>query len=116
MRFIDIYNKLGKQTIKALRKDAKVFVNGEEYTITNIKYDSGRPIGFNVKPKTQIWFSKDIKPKVHEWIVVRDADGKEYTDHQWVGHAWYDFCRGSDGSCDGWRTDVDFVEWRYQEE
>jgi len=62
------------------------------------------------------WHDESIKPNVHEWVVVRDADGMEYTDHQWVGHAWYDYCRGMDGTYDGWRTDVDVVSWRYQEE
>lgn len=55
------------------------------------------------------WHDEAIKPQVNKWVVVRDSDGKEYTDHQWVGHAWYDYCRGMDGKCDGWRTDVDVV-------
>lgn len=65
---------------------------------------------------TSEWHDESIKPQVHKWVVVKDSDGKEYTDHQWIGHAWYDYCRGMDGSCDGWRTDVDVISWRYQEE
>ena len=62
------------------------------------------------------WHDEVTKPQVNKWVVVRDSDGKEYTDHQWAGHAWYDYCRGMDGTCFGWRTDVDVVSWRYQEE
>ena len=52
-----------------------------------------------------------IKPEEHKWVVVRDKDGREYTDHQWTGHAWYSF-----SGCDGWKTDIDVDSWRYQEE
>lgn len=65
---------------------------------------------------TSEWYDESIKPQVHKWVVVKDLDGKEYTDHQWIGHAWYDYCRGMDGLCDGWQTDVDVISWRYQEE
>lgn len=67
------------------------------------------------KPKIK-WFSEMIKPEEHRWVVVKDKDGEEYIDHQWVGHAWYHFCINSDGTCDGWRTRVDVVSWRYQDE
>lgn len=55
------------------------------------------------------WFSEMIKPEKHKRVIVRDEDGKEYRNHEWVGHAWYSF-----SGCDGWRTDVDVIEWRYQ--
>lgn len=116
MKLIEIWKRLGKQPLKVTQhKEAIVFIDGEEYIISKIRYDSGKFIGFETRPKTK-WFSEIIKPEEHKWVVVRDEDGKEYTDHQWIGHAWYDYCRGSDGSCDGWRTRVDVVSWRYQEE
>lgn len=62
----------------------------------------------NGKNETQ-WFSEMIKPEEHKRVIVRDENGKEYGNHEWVGHAWYSF-----SGCDGWRTDVDVVSWRYQ--
>ena len=116
MKLIEIYKLLGKQPLRVTQhKDAIVLVNGNEYEITNIKYDSGKFIGFEVKPKYE-WFSAEIKPKEDTWVIVKDKDGREYEDHQWLGHAWYAFVvNGSD--CDGWRTDVEnIVAWRYQYE
>lgn len=57
----------------------------------------------------QEWFSEMIKPEEHKRVIVRDENGKEYRNHEWVGHAWYNF-----SGCDGWQTDVDVIEWRYQ--
>lgn len=47
MKLIKIWSKLGKQTVKTLEnQEAKVFIGDEEYYITGIKYESGKPIGF----------------------------------------------------------------------
>lgn len=62
------------------------------------------------------WFSATTKPEEHKWVIVRDVHNKEYAYHQWTGYTWYSYCRHSDGSYDGWRTLVDVVSWRYQEE
>ena len=62
----------------------------------------------NEKKKAQ-WFSETIKPEEHKRVVVRDENGNEYRDHEWVGYAWYSF-----SGCDGWITDVNVVSWRYQ--
>ena len=111
MKLIEIWKRLGKQPLRITQnKEAIVFINGEEYIISKIRYDSGKFIGFETKPKTR-WFSEMIKPEEHKWVVVRDKDGREYTDHQWIGHAWYSF-----SGCDGWKTDIDVDSWRYQEE
>lgn len=119
MKLIEIWKRLGKQPLRVTQhKDAIVLINGDEYEITNIRYDSGRFVGFEAKPKYE-WFSAEIKPKADTWVIVKDKDGKEYDNHQWVGHAWYRFI--SDGidcnGCtiyDGWRTDVEnIVAWRY---
>lgn len=113
MKLIEIWKRLGKQPLRVTQhKDAIVFINGKEYEITNIKYDSGKFIGFETKPK-QIWFSEKKKPKEDIWVIVKDKNGKEYDNHQWLGHAWYRFIvDGTD--CDGWRTNVEnIVSWRY---
>ena len=62
----------------------------------------------NEKNKVQ-WFSEMIKPEEHKRVIVRDESGKEYKNHEWIGHAWYSF-----SGCDGWITDVDVISWRYQ--
>lgn len=48
MKLIKILDKLGKQTAKTLKhQEAKVFIENEEYYITSIKYESGKPLGFD---------------------------------------------------------------------
>ncbi len=114
MKLIEIWKRIGKQSLSIIgQKDAIAFVNGEEYEITGIRYNNGRFVGFETKSKNQ-WYPKEIKPEIHRFVIVRDKNGKQYNDHQWVGHAWYAFVRDKQG-CDGWRSNVEIVEWRYQE-
>ena len=109
MKLIEIWKRLGKQPLRITQhKNAIVFVDGEEYEISGIRYDSGKFIGFETKSKPQ-WFSEMIKPEEHKRVIVRDEDGKEYRNHEWTGHAWYRFV-----GCDGWKSDVDIISWRYQ--
>ncbi|RKI83882.1 hypothetical protein [Thomasclavelia cocleata] len=117
MKLLEIWKRIGKQPLRITRrKDAIVFIGDSEYRIKNIRYDRGQFIGFEAKPKEKVeWISKEVKPKEDTWIIVKDKDGQEYRDHQWTGHAWYHFSIGKD-SCDGWRSDVDIVSWRYQED
>lgn len=56
----------------------------------------------------QQWFPIDIIPKDHEWLIVKDINGKEYKDFMWVGHVWYECIRDSDGY-DGWRAVTDKI-------
>ena len=117
MKLIEIWKRLGKQPLKVTQhKEAIVFVDGEEYVISNVIYDSGKFIGFEAKSKSKYkWFNEAKKPKEHEWVIVKDKKGREYDNHQWVGHAWYKFIINDDNTCDGWRTNVDnIVSWRYQ--
>ena len=66
------------------------------------------------------WFSSDVKPEIYKWIIVKDADGNEYDDHQWTGYNWYVFLENGtdqDGCIvyDGYPTDVEnIVSWRYR--
>lgn len=55
------------------------------------------------------WTDERIKPIEHKRVLVKDENGEVYCDHEWVGHAWYEFA-----GCDGWRTVVNVVSWRYQ--
>lgn len=113
MKLIKLWSRLGNQTINTLkRQDAIVFVGNDEYEITNIRYKNGVPVGFDATKRE--WFPLDIKPEQDTWVIVKDKNGKEYKDHQWLGHAWYEFVRSRDGS-DGWRADMEnIVTWRYQ--
>lgn len=114
MKLISIWKRIGKQPLKVTQHtDAIVFVDGKEYVISNIKYESGRFIGFETKPRHQ-WFSEMIKPEKNKWVVVRDDNGKEYQLHKWNGMCWYAFVGDEKEGYDGWRTDVDVVSWRYQ--
>ena len=47
-----------------------------------------------------------------KWIIVKDKNGTEHKYHQWMGHTYYEFTFDADG-CDGYRSDVDIVSWRY---
>ena len=119
MKLLEIWKRIGKQPLRITRqKDAVVFLGGKEYKISNIVYDRGQFIGFNIESSNKVqWYNKSIKPEPNKWIIVKDADdGKEYDDHQWNGHTWYAYVRNNDGTCDGWRTNVNVESWRYQEE
>lgn len=51
MKLINIWNKLGKQSLHSLQHtDAIVFLGEDKYCITGIKYESGRPLGFEAIP------------------------------------------------------------------
>lgn len=92
MKLLEIWERIGRQSFRITRrKDAIVFVGDSEYKIKSIRYDRGQFIGFEAEPKGKIeWISEKIRPKEHEWVIVRDKDGKEYKNHQWTGHAWYE--------------------------
>ncbi len=50
MKLIEIWKRLGKQPLKVTQhKEAIVFVDGKEYVIEKIIYDSGKFIGFEAK-------------------------------------------------------------------
>lgn len=118
MKLLEIWERIGRQPLQIIRrKDAIVFIRDSEYRIKNIRYDRGQFIGFEAEQIEKVkWTSKEIKPKKYKWVIVRDKNGKEYKNHQWNGSVWYDYVINYDGTCDGWRSDVNVVSWRYQEE
>lgn len=63
-----------------------------------------------------IWHDRDDYPEVYKDIIVRDADGKEYDNHRWTGHAYYRYVESEDGARDGGRSDIDIAEWRYKDD
>lgn len=111
MKLFEIWKRIGKQPLRVRRKEAIVFIGDSKYEIKNIRYDSGNFIGFEAEDIG--WTSEKIKPDENKWVIVKDKNGKEYKNHQWLGHAWYSFTR--DGvTCDGWRSEIDIVSWRYE--
>lgn len=55
MKLVEIWKRIGKQPLRITQhKEAIVFVNDEEYVISNIRYDSGKFIGFEAKPSKGI--------------------------------------------------------------
>lgn len=106
MKLIEIWKRLGKQPLRVTQhKDAIVSINGDEYEITNIKYDSGRFIGFEAKPRYE-WFSVDIQPETCEKVIVIDDNCMEHKNYYWDSEGWYDE--------KGERSKVDICSWRYQ--
>lgn len=57
MKLLKLWEKIGKQPVKIVRhQEAIVFIRNhntkqdEEYLITGIRYESGKPLGFNTVP------------------------------------------------------------------
>lgn len=84
MKLLEIWERIGRQSLRIIRrKDAVVFIGDSEYRIKSIRYDRGQFMGFEAEPKERIeWISEEIKPKEHEWVIVKDKDNKEYRNHQ----------------------------------
>lgn len=118
MKLIEIWKRLGKQPLKVTQNtEAIVFVNGEKYTISKVIYENGKFIGFDTKSRFgKEWFNKTIKPEKDKLVIVKDVYGNEYPDYMWLGDGWYDCVTHDDGLYQCWRTDIDVVRWRYQEE
>lgn len=54
MKLIEIWNQLGKQPLCVTQnKDAVVFINGKEHSVTNIRYKNGEFIGFEAESKSE---------------------------------------------------------------
>ena len=52
MTLYELWRKIGKQHLKNIKgKQAIVFIEGEEYIISNVKYESGKMIGFETEKK-----------------------------------------------------------------
>lgn len=53
MKLYKIWQRLGKQPLSITNhQDADVYVDGDQYFITNVKYDSGKCIGFDAVKKS----------------------------------------------------------------
>lgn len=82
-----------------------------EFEIVDIEYKSGQVKG--LKTSNKAWHGRDDYPEENRWIIVKDRDGREFDYHQWDGYCYYDYIISSDGCCNGWRSDIDIVAWRY---
>ena len=80
MKLVKIWSKLGKQPLYITQHvDAKVFIENREYFITGIRYENGRPLGFNAvqaKEECIIDILNELKNRNPEQsIVVESPDG-----------------------------------------
>lgn len=117
MKLNKIFDKLGKQTIKDLNQTAYVIVNGEKLAISRIKYENGKILGFEVDGDVVgKWFPAEVRPEEGKYVVVKDDEGKEYSDITWNGHCWYSWSIDEDGDADGYpETDINIKSWKYQD-
>lgn len=111
MNLYRLWKRIIKQPIYILNHTkAVVFIDDKEYEITGIRYKNGKWLG--LEADNHVWHNKDDYPEEKKWIIVKDKNGTEYKYHQWMGHTYYEFIFDADG-CDGYRSDVDIVSWRY---
>lgn len=81
------------------------------FEINRFEVEEKFPIFF----EETIWHDRDDYPEVYKDIIVRDADGKEYDNHFWIGHVYYNYIKNdNDGIADGWCSDIGIVAWRYK--
>jgi hypothetical protein len=61
-----------------------------------------------------VWRSRSDYPEDDRDIIVKDDEDKEYDNHYWCGHCYYDYVENPDCSCDGYPSDVNIISWRYK--
>ena len=112
MKLIKIFDKLGKQPLHITENtDAIVFVNSKPYNITNIRYESGKLIGFETSSERQ-WFVESFKPDKDKYVSVIDEKGVQHDYLTWDGNFWWEWNFDSDGA-DGEFSDISITKWSY---
>lgn len=84
--------------------------NELEKGLKSIRHKNYQVKGLEASDKA--WHDREDYPEENRWIIVKDKDDKEYKYHQWNGNFYYMYTFDADG-CDGWRSDIDIVAWRY---
>lgn len=84
-----------------------------EVAITGIEYSNHQVKGLKTSDKA--WHDREDYPEKDKWIIVKNKDGREFKYHQWTGYCYYAYVIDSDGCCDGWRSGVDIIAWRYDD-
>ena len=79
MKLIDIWKRLNKQPLHITQYTrAKVFIEDKEYYITDVKYESGRPLGFNAVPINCNTCKNNVEfPPPHTCDVCTSLDEEE---------------------------------------
>ena len=79
MKLVKIWSKLGKQPLNITKHvDAKVFIENREYYIIGIKYESGRPLGFNAIPISCSTCKNDVEfPPPHTCDICTSLDQED---------------------------------------
>lgn len=84
-----------------------------EIAITGIEYKNHQVKGLKALDKA--WHDREDYPEKNRWIIVKDKNGREFDYHQWTGYSYYAYVIDSDGCCDGWRSRIDIIAWRYDD-
>ena len=90
--------------------NAIVYTSEGEFEVENVEYKDNKVKG--LKASDEAWHDREDYPEENKWIIVKDKDGREFKYHQWTGYCYYTYVLDADG-CDGWRSDIDIVAWRY---
>lgn len=79
MKLVKIWSKLGKQPLYITQHvDAKVIIEDREYYITGIKYENGRPLGFNAIPINCSTCKNNVEfPPPHTCDICTSLDQEE---------------------------------------
>lgn len=79
MKLVKIWSKLGKQPLYITQHtDAKVFIENREYFITGIRFENGRPLGFNAIPINCSSCINDVEfPPPHTCDICTSLDQEE---------------------------------------
>lgn len=80
MKLSNIWSKIGKQPLRITRyTDAIVFVGDDQYYITGIRYENGKPLGFNaVKMDCEICENNVEYPSPHTCDICTSLDQEDY--------------------------------------
>lgn len=79
VKLVKIWNKLGRQPLSITQHtDAKVFIENNEYFITGIKYELGKPLGFNAVPINCSTCKNNVEfPHPHTCDICTSLDQEE---------------------------------------
>ena len=107
MTLLELWKTLDKLPETILKNtNAIVYTSEGEFEVENVEYKDNKVKGLK-------WHDREDYPEKDKWIIVKDKDGREFKYHQWSGYCYYAYILHTDGCCDGWRSDIDIVAWRY---
>nr|DAZ78708.1 MAG TPA: hypothetical protein [Caudoviricetes sp.] len=111
MTLFELWKVLDELPTTVLESTNAIVLTSEgEFEIENIEYKNNQIKG--LRASDEAWHDREDYPEENKWIIVKDKDGREFKYHQWTGYCYYAYVLDANG-CDGWRSDIDIVTWRY---